>query len=69
MLAVDKMKRQLGRWLLHASASTRAFRALLAEIALNIQKFVADRSRPLPTAKATAQTASLSRLKATMTES
>ncbi|MBN8497453.1 IS4 family transposase [Accumulibacter sp.] len=45
-LAFDKIKRQLGRWLLAAQATTRRLKPLLAEIALNLQKFVPDRSRP-----------------------
>lgn len=45
-LAIDKIKRQIGRWLLMASATTRRLIPLLEEIALNRQKFVPDRSRP-----------------------
>jgi hypothetical protein len=45
-LAIDKIKRQLGRWLLAAQATTRRLKPLLAEIALNLQKFVPDRSQP-----------------------
>ena len=45
-LAFDKIKRQLGRWLLAAQATTRRLKPLLEEIALNLQKFVPDRSQP-----------------------
>jgi hypothetical protein len=45
-LAIDKIKRQIGRWLLMASATTRRLNPLLDKIALNRQKFVPDRSRP-----------------------
>jgi hypothetical protein len=45
-LAIDKIKRQLGRWLLTAQATTRRLKPLLAEIALNLQKFVPERSQP-----------------------
>lgn len=45
-LAIDKIKTQVGRWLLAAKPSTRSLKPLLAEIALNLQKFVPDRSQP-----------------------
>lgn len=45
-LAIDKIKRQVGRWLFTAAVNTRRLKSLLAEIALNLQKFVPDRSRP-----------------------
>ena len=45
-LAFDKIKRQIGRWLLAAKATSRRLKPLLKEIALNLQKFVPDRSRP-----------------------
>ncbi|MBL8424186.1 MAG: hypothetical protein JNK06_11940 [Candidatus Accumulibacter phosphatis] len=44
-LAIDKIKRQIGRWLL-AAATARRLKPLLEEIALNLQKFVPNRSRP-----------------------
>ncbi len=44
-LAIDKIKRQIGRWLFIASAATRRLEPILEESALNFQKFVPDRSR------------------------
>ena len=64
-LAFDKMKRQLGRWLLNGSATCRALRAFLAEISLRLQKFVANRSRPR---KPQPKPPSRSRLQANMTK-
>jgi len=48
-LAIDKIKRQIGRWLLAATAMTRCLRPMLEEIALNLQKFVPDRFQPRKT--------------------
>ena len=45
-LAFDKIKRQLGRWLLTAVATVRRVKPVIAELALNLQKFVPDRARP-----------------------
>lgn len=45
-LMIDKIKRQIGRWLLAAGATTRRLRPLIQEIAANRQKFVAGRSKP-----------------------
>ncbi len=45
-LMIDKIKRQIGRWLLAAGATTRRLRPLIQEIAANLQKFVAGRSKP-----------------------
>ncbi|MBO3701939.1 MAG: IS4 family transposase [Candidatus Accumulibacter sp.] len=45
-LAIDKIKRQIGRWLLAAGATTRRLKPLIHEIAANLQKFVAGRSKP-----------------------
>ena len=45
-LAIDKIKRHIGRWLLMATATTRRLKPILREIALNLQKFVPDRSQP-----------------------
>lgn len=45
--AFDKIKRHLGRWLLHA-VTIRRVRPVLEALALNLQKFVPDRSRPRP---------------------
>ncbi len=44
--AIDKIKRQIGRWLLAAGATTRRLKPLIQEIAANLQKFVAGRSKP-----------------------
>ena len=44
--AFDKIKRQLGRWLLLASATVRRVKPLIMEITLNLQKFIPDRSSP-----------------------
>lgn len=44
--AIDKIKRQIGRWLLRATATTRRLKPILEELALNLQKFVPDRSQP-----------------------
>ena len=44
--AIDKIKRQLGRWLLLGTATTRSLQSLMQELAANLQKFVPDRSRP-----------------------
>lgn len=45
-LAFNKIKRQIGRWLLAAAATIRRVRPVLEELALNLQKFIPDRSRP-----------------------
>ena len=45
-LAIDKIKRQIGRWLLADGATTRRLKPLIHEIAANLQKFVAGRSKP-----------------------
>ncbi|EXI69847.1 MAG: hypothetical protein AW08_00340 [Candidatus Accumulibacter adjunctus] len=45
-LEIDKIKRQIGGWLLASSANTRRLEPLLEEIALNLQKFVPNRSQP-----------------------
>jgi hypothetical protein len=45
-LAVDKIKRQIGRWFLAAGATTRRLKPLIREAAANLQKFVAGRSKP-----------------------
>jgi hypothetical protein len=45
-LEIDKIKRQIGRWLLAATATTRRLKPILEEIALNLQKFVPNRSQP-----------------------
>jgi len=45
-LAFEKIKRHIGRWLLNATATPRRLKLLLDEIALNLQKFVANRSKP-----------------------
>lgn len=44
--AFDKIKRQLGRWLLLAKATIRRVQAVLKELAKNLQKFVPDRAQP-----------------------
>ena len=44
--AFDKIKRQLGRWLLLAKATVRNVKAVLTEIVKNIQTFVPDRHKP-----------------------
>jgi len=44
--AIDKIKRQIGRWLLRATATTRRLKPIIEDLALNLQKFVPDRSRP-----------------------
>jgi hypothetical protein len=44
--AFDKIKRQLGRWLLRAKATVRNVKAVLKELAKNLQYFVPDRLRP-----------------------
>ncbi len=49
--AFDKIKRQLGRWLLLAKATTRNVTRCLNELALNLQKFVPDRSQSRPSKK------------------
>jgi hypothetical protein len=46
--AFDKIKRQLGRWLLAAQATLRRVKSVLAELAKNLQKFVPDRANPHP---------------------
>lgn len=46
--AFDKIKRQLGRWLLAAAATLRRVKALIQELAMNLQKFIPDRSQPRP---------------------
>ena len=46
--AFDKIKRQIGRWLLAATATTRRVKILLNELALNLQRFVPDRHQPRP---------------------
>jgi hypothetical protein len=45
-LAVNKIKRQIGRWLLAAAATIRRVRPVLEELALNLQRFVPGRSKP-----------------------
>ncbi|HCZ16329.1 MAG TPA: hypothetical protein DHV85_17420 [Candidatus Accumulibacter sp.] len=45
-LAFDKIKRQIGRWLLAAATTPRRLKSLLEELALNLQKLVPHRSRP-----------------------
>jgi len=45
-LAFDKIKRQLGRWLLAAAATVRRIKPVIAELAMNLQKFIPDRSHP-----------------------
>ena len=45
-LAIDKIKPHIGRWLLAATATPRRLKPILAEIALNLQKFVPDRCQP-----------------------
>ena len=45
-LAIDKIKRQIGRWLLTTAATPRRLKPLLKELALNLQKLVPHRSRP-----------------------
>ena len=45
-LAIDKIKRQIGRWLLTAAATPRRLKPLLKELALNLQKLVPHRSQP-----------------------
>ena len=44
--AIDKIKRQIGRWLLLGAATTRTLKSLMQELAANLQKFVPDRSQP-----------------------
>jgi Transposase DDE domain len=44
--AFDKIKRPLGRWLLLTKATVRNVKAVLMELAKNIQKFVPDRHKP-----------------------
>lgn len=44
--AIDKIKRQIGRWLLAAAAMTRRLKPLIPESPANLQKFVAGRSNP-----------------------
>ena len=44
--AFDKLKRQLGRGLLRAKATVRNVKAVLKELAKNVQYFVPDRLRP-----------------------
>lgn len=46
--AFDKIKRQLGRWLLAAQATLHRIKPVLAELAKNLQKFVPDRAQPHP---------------------
>jgi hypothetical protein len=46
--AFDKIKRQIGRWLLAATATTRGVKIVLKELALNLQRFVPDRHQPRP---------------------
>lgn len=45
-VAFDKIKRQIGRWLLMTKATVRSVKALLADLALNLQQFVPERARP-----------------------
>jgi hypothetical protein len=48
-LAFDKIKRQLGRWLLIFSRLTAPhLKPVLEELAKNLQKFVLERARPGP---------------------
>jgi hypothetical protein len=44
--AFDKVKRQLGRGWLRAKATGRNVKALLKELAKNLQYFIPDRLRP-----------------------
>lgn len=46
--AFDKIKRQIGRWLLAAAATTRRIKPVIEELAKNLQRFVPDRSQPRP---------------------
>lgn len=46
ILAIEKIKRQIGRWLLKAAATVRRVRSVLDELALNLQRFVPGRSQP-----------------------
>ena len=43
--AFDKIKRQLGRWLL-AAATVRRIKPVIVELALNLQKLIPDRAQP-----------------------
>ncbi|QKS30950.1 MAG: transposase [Candidatus Accumulibacter similis] len=43
---LEKIKRRVGRWFLAATATTRRLKPILQEIALNLQKFLPDRSQP-----------------------
>lgn len=45
-LMIDKIKPQIDRWPLAAGATTRRLKPLIQEIAANLQKFVAGRSKP-----------------------
>jgi hypothetical protein len=45
-LLIDNIKRQIGRWLLAAGATTSRLRLLIQEVAANLQKFFAGRSQP-----------------------
>lgn len=44
--AFDKIKRQLGRWLLAATATARRLKPVIAELAMNLQKLIPDRAQP-----------------------
>ena len=47
--AFDKIKRQLGRWLLvFTHVTARHLKPVLEELAKNLQKFVPERARPRP---------------------
>ncbi|MFZ4539762.1 transposase [Propionivibrio sp.] len=46
--AFDKIKRQIGRWLLKAGATTRRIKPVLQELAKNLQRFIPDRAQPRP---------------------
>ncbi|TLD43975.1 MAG: hypothetical protein FAZ92_03748 [Accumulibacter sp.] len=45
-LAIDRIKRQIGRWLLAATVTTRRLKPILEGIAVNLQTFVPNRSQP-----------------------
>ena len=45
-IAIDKIKRQLGRWLLLGKATVRSVCVTISDLALNLQKFVPGRSKP-----------------------
>ena len=45
-VAIDKIKCQLGRWLLLGKSTVRSVCVILSDLALNRQKFVPGRSKP-----------------------